>query len=178
MSAGDAKTRLSDWFHQWRSPLRKFLRSSGVPRTTDIDDVAQEVFLRLLRYERTELIENPQAYLYKMATHVAAEWAIRARNVQPHESKWLANLVAPNQPEQDAGRSELHAEIERALQLLPARQREILKLHYFENLSRAEIAERLGTTERSIKRVVMKTYERLRLQLDPELLGDLTDGRE
>jgi DNA-directed RNA polymerase specialized sigma24 family protein len=51
-------------------------------------------------------------------------------------------------------------------------------LHYFENLSRAEIAERLGTTERSIKRVVMKTYERLRLQLDPELLGDLADGRE
>jgi RNA polymerase sigma-70 factor (ECF subfamily) len=178
MSAGDAKTRLSDWFHQWRSPLRKFLRSSGVARTTDIDDVAQEVFLRLLRYERTELIESPQAYLYKMATHVAAEWAIRARNVRPHESKWLANLVTPNQPEQEAGRSELHDEIERALQLLPARQREILKLHYFENLSRAEIAERLGTTERSIKRVVMKTYERLRLQLDPELLGDLADGRE
>ena len=43
---------------------------------------------------------------------------------------------------------------------------------------RAEIAERLGTTERSIKRVVMKTYEQLRLRLDPELLGDLADGSE
>jgi RNA polymerase sigma factor (sigma-70 family) len=178
MSDSDAKTRLSDWFHQWRAPLRKFLRSSGVPRTTDIDDVAQEVFLRLLRYDRTELIENPQAYLYKMATHVAAEWAIRIRNVQPHESKWLANLVAPDHSEQEAGRGELQHEIERALQVLPARHREILKLHYFENLSRAEIAKRLGTTERSIKRAVMKTYEQLRLRLDPELLGDLTDERE
>jgi RNA polymerase sigma-70 factor (ECF subfamily) len=178
MSDGDAKTRLSDWFHQWRSPLRKFLRNRGVPRTTDIDDIAQEVFLRLLRYERTELIENPQAYLYKMASHVAAEWAIRARNAQPHESKWLATLVAADHPEREAGRSELQLEIERALQVLPARHREILKLQCFENLSRAEIAKRLGTTERSIKRVLMKTYTQLRLRLDPELLGGLTDERE
>jgi RNA polymerase sigma factor (sigma-70 family) len=178
MPDGDANSRLSDWFRQWRSPLRKFLRSRGVPRITDIDDVAQEVFLRLMRYERTELIENPQAYLYKMATHVAAEWAIRARNTRPHEPKWLANLVAPDHPEREAARSELHAEIEHALRRLPARQREILKLHCFENLSRAEIAARLGTTERSIKRVLMKTHEQLRFWLDPELLGDLTDGRE
>jgi RNA polymerase sigma-70 factor (ECF subfamily) len=178
MSNSDARTRLSDWFHQWRSPLRKFLRHSGVPRTTDIDDVAQEVFLRLLRYDRTELIENPQAYLYKMAAHVAAEWAIRARNVQPHESKWLATLVAPDYPEREAGRRELQDEIERALLLLPARHREILKLHCFENLSRAEIAARLGTSERAVKRVVMKTYEQLRLRLDPELLGGLADGSE
>lgn len=176
MPDGDSKNRLTEWFHQWCSPLRRFLRSNGVPRTTDIDDVAQEVFLRLLRYERTELIENPQAYLYKMATHVAAEWAIRARNVQPHESKWLTNLVAPNHPEREADRSALQEQIEQALQRLPARHREVLKLHCFENLSRAEIAQRLGTTERSIKRVVMKTYEQLRLRLDPGLLGDLTDG--
>ena len=76
----DAKRRLSDWFRQWRSPLRKFLRSRGAIRAADLDDVAQEVFLRLMRYERVELIENPQAYLYKMASNVAAEWAIRARN--------------------------------------------------------------------------------------------------
>jgi hypothetical protein len=29
MNDGDTRTRLSDWFRQWRSPLRKFLRSRG-----------------------------------------------------------------------------------------------------------------------------------------------------
>jgi DNA-directed RNA polymerase specialized sigma24 family protein len=61
-----------DWFRQWRLPLRKFLLGRvGVP-AADIDDVAQEVFLRLVRYERAELIEQPQAYLFRMATNVAA----------------------------------------------------------------------------------------------------------
>jgi hypothetical protein len=32
-----------------------------------------------MRYDRAELIERPQAYLYKMASNVAAEWAIRGR---------------------------------------------------------------------------------------------------
>ena len=178
MSDGDTRTRLSDWFRQWRSPLRKFLRSRGAIRAADLDDVAQEVFLRLMRYERVELIENPQAYLYKMASNVAAEWAIRARNAQPHESKWLMGLVAAEQPEREAGRGELHGEIELALQRLPARQREVLKLQCYEHLTRAEIARRMGMTERSIKRLLMKSYEQLRLDLNSELLGDITHGHE
>lgn len=178
MNDRDTKNRLSSWFHQWRSPLRKFLRSRGVLRTADLDDVAQKVFLRLMRYKRTELIENPQAYLYKMASNVFAEWAIRVRNTQPHESKWLVGLVAADQPEHEAGRNELQEEIEFALRRLSVRQREILKLQCYENLSRTEIAQRLGTTERSVKRVLMKSYEQLRLELNRELLGDITDGCE
>ena len=50
-----------------------------------MDDAAQEVFLRLLRYDRGELVENPQAYLFKVATNVAAEWSIRARRERERE---------------------------------------------------------------------------------------------
>jgi len=89
MSTGDPKRSLSDWFRRWRSPLRKFLVGrTGVP-AADVDDVAQEVFFRLMRYEKTELIEHPRAYLFKMATNVVTEWAIRARNRQPHGPQWL-----------------------------------------------------------------------------------------
>ncbi len=49
----------------------------GAVSGADVNDVAQEVFLRLLRYDRAELIEYPQAYLFKMAANVANEWAIR-----------------------------------------------------------------------------------------------------
>ena len=44
----------------------------------DVNEVAQEVFLRLLRYDKGELIDYPQAYLSKMAANVVNEWAIRA----------------------------------------------------------------------------------------------------
>lgn len=178
MTSPEIKQRMSDWFRQWRLPLRKFLLGrTGVP-SADIDDVAQEVFLRLLRYDRAELIEQPQAYLFKMATNVAAEWAIRARHRRPHDSKWLLVLAADGQPEDDVLRESVRDEVERAIKLLTGRQREVLKLFFSEGIGQAEIANRLGSTPRSVRRHLAKSYEKLRHALDPELLGAITHGRE
>src|ERR1700679_2947058 len=162
MSDQNSKSRLADWFRQWRMPLRKFLIGKGAIPASDLDDVAQEVFLRLMRYERTELIEHPQAYLYKMASNVAAEWSIRGRYVRPHESKWLEGLSTDDQPEDEASYVELQAEVKRALLTLAPRQREVLKLQFFEGMNRMQIAEKIGTTERSVKRTLIKSYEMLR----------------
>src|SRR5262245_6655307 len=98
MMTAETRRRLADWFRQWRSPLRKFLMGRPGLSVSDVDDVAQEVFLRLLRYEKAELVENPQAYLFKIATNVTAEWAIRAYRRQPHEPKWLTTLVSEVDP--------------------------------------------------------------------------------
>jgi RNA polymerase sigma factor (sigma-70 family) len=177
MTTGETQQRLTDWFRQWRSPLRKFLITRGAVRSDDIDDVAQEVFLRLLRYERAELVEHPQAYLFKMAANVAAEWAIRARSRHPHEARWLRDLPAESQPEYDVARYAAHEELERALNRLPARQREVLRLHFAEGLEHAEIARRIGTSQRVVKRQLVKSYARLRSELDIELVGAAQHGR-
>jgi RNA polymerase sigma-70 factor (ECF subfamily) len=140
-----------------------------------LDDVAQEVFLRLMRYERAELVENPQAYLYKMASNVAAEWAIRGRNSRPHESKWLEGLSAGVSSQTGADQLDLQSEVERALQTLDPRQREVLKLYFFEGLSRTQIAQKIGLTERTVKRTIIKSYEVLRNELDAELLAGVSD---
>ncbi len=165
------KGRLSDWFRQWRTPLRKFLVARGAVRTADLDDVAQEVFMRLLRYDRAELVEHPQAYLFKMASNVAAEWAIRARHRYPHEPKWLAELPAEEQPEALVARDAAQTEIERAINTLSPAQRDILKLHFAEELGYAQIAERTGLSPRAVKRSLAKSYAKLRLELNPEIVG-------
>jgi RNA polymerase sigma factor (sigma-70 family) len=178
MTDRDSKGRLADWFRQWRGPLRKFLVGRSRVPAADLDDVAQEVFLRLMRYDRTELIEHPQAYLYKMAANVAAEWSIRMRNTRPHDPKWLAELAANEPLQEDEAGQELQGELERALLTLTPRQREVLKLQFFESLSRPQIAERLGISERSVKRILMKSYEGLRQQLNVELFRGISDGRD
>src|SRR5712671_7413313 len=157
MTSPESKNRLSAWFQQWRLPLRKFLIGKGTVPTSDLDDVAQEVFLRLMRYDRTELIEHPQAYLYKMATNVAAEWSLRVRYARPHEAKWLVGLASAEQTEEGAHYEQVQDELERAILTLPPRQREVLKLQFFESLSRTQIAERLGLSERAVKRIVLKS---------------------
>jgi RNA polymerase sigma factor (sigma-70 family) len=169
---------LTAWFSEWHLPLRKYLSSKRYVQTPDIDDVAQEVFLRLLRYDRVELIEHPQAYLYKMAGNVAAEWAIRARNTQPHQSKWLTGLSAPDLPENLAASAQVQEEIARGLCLLTGRQREVLRLLIEEGLTHAEIAAKTGNTTRSVKRLIIKSYEKLRYELDEGLLGVLADARK
>jgi len=178
MSDAERRRRLSDWFRQWRAPLRKFLIGRRAVPISDLDDVAQEVFLRLIRYERTELIEHPQAYLFKMASNVAAEWSIRTRDAGAHDPDWLGSLVAEQLPQDAVDRAAMQEELERALLALDGRQREVLKLQFYEGLTRAEIAARLGVTERTVKRVLMKSYERLRREVTPELLRGIADGRE
>jgi len=145
--------------------LRQFLsRRNAVPKA-DLDDVAQEVFLRLLRSDRTELINHPQAYLFQMARHVAVEWATRARNRMPHDANWLEDLPDEDEPEALVARESERRFVAQALGTLPARQREILRLHYGDGLAHAQIAERLGVSERIVKRDIIKAYAALRLDL-------------
>jgi len=42
-------------------------------------DLAQEVYLRLLRVDKGEPVRNWQAYLYRIASHVVYEFKMRAR---------------------------------------------------------------------------------------------------
>jgi RNA polymerase sigma factor (sigma-70 family) len=178
MTSNEAKHRISDWFHQWRSPLRRFLLGKARVRAADVDDVAQEVFLRLMRYGTAELVEHPRAYLYKVASNVAAEWSIRARNQRPHDSRWLCDLIDGDQPESPLLRGQIQQEIERGLATLAPRQREVLELYFIENLTHAQIAARRGESLRGVRRQFIKSYEQLRTVLDPDLLGAITHGSE
>jgi RNA polymerase sigma-70 factor (ECF subfamily) len=169
--------RLTDWFQwfrRWRAPLRKFLVARWSVAPNDLDDVAQEVFLRLLRYDNTEFIEHPQAYLFRMAANVAGEWAMRARHRHPHDARWLLDLRADSQPDQELAREAAHREVRQALAGLPSRQREFLRLHFGEGLSRAQIAERMGVSERIVKRDLIKAYGTLRTELDADITESLS----
>lgn len=158
--------------------MRKFLSGKTAIPAADLDDVSQEVFLRLLRYDQIELIEHPQAYLFKMASNVATEWSIRARSRYPHDANWLEGLIADDLPEDNAVYEGTQREIERAVNTLPPRYREVLKLQFTEGLSHTEIAARMGVSPRIVKRCIAKSYEKLRVELAYELLGAIGYGRK
>lgn len=169
MSDSPANRRLIDWFRQWRSPLRNFLIYRSSVNRADVDDISQEVFLRLLRYNPGELVEHPQAYILKMASNVAAEWAMRARSARPHDAQWLEGLASDDElPEEATARSKMQEEVERAVNTLGPRHREILKLQFHEGLGYVEIAERIGSTPRAVKRSIIKSYQKLRTELQPK----------
>jgi RNA polymerase sigma factor (sigma-70 family) len=178
MAEKSSRRQLAGWFMQWRQPLRRWLGSRRRIPSADLDDMTQEVFLRLLKYQRAEVIDSPQAYLYQVAANVATEWALKARNRRPHESKWLAELTIDDPATMDAMQQQSAAQVAHAVRTLPPRAREVLRLRYSEGLSNGEIAARLRLHPQTIKRDLLLSYSRLRLDLDPELLVALERSRE
>ena len=55
-------------------------RGPAGPVTEDVDDVAEETYRRLMRYDKAEFIENPQASLLGLASSVEAERSLKSRN--------------------------------------------------------------------------------------------------
>src|SRR4029450_9475900 len=73
-AVSDPRThRLVAWFKRWRTPIRQWLSHRSSVPTADLDDLAQEVFLRLLRYSDDVAIDNPQGYLFRLGANGAHE---------------------------------------------------------------------------------------------------------
>ena len=114
-----------------------------------------------------------------MATNVAGEWALLARHRHPHGEHWLGDLRATGQPDQDVAREAAHRQFRAELAALPVRQREVLRLHFGDGLTRAEIATRLKISERIVKRDLVLAYAALRTRRNAEIaevLGDDEGG--
>jgi RNA polymerase sigma-70 factor (ECF subfamily) len=160
-----SQRRVVDWFRQFRAPLRRFIARRRKIAAVDVDDVAQEVFLRLMRYGTDELVKDPRSYLFRIASNVAFEWSMRPRERAEHASDWLEEIVDDCDLLSEAERAERERELTRALADLPARSREVLHLHFMEGLSREEIAKRLNVSERIVKRDTLTAYAELRAVL-------------
>jgi RNA polymerase sigma factor (sigma-70 family) len=167
--------RLVTWFKRWRKPIRQWLSHRSSVPSADLDDLAQEVFLRLLRYSDEVAIENPQGYLFRIAANVANEWQERARHRKPHDDSWLEDLQVEfnDEPENATAREMANKHMQAALNRLPRRQREVLLLHVNEGLTYKQIAERQGLTYRVILCDITRAYSQLRSQLKQDELGDM-----
>ncbi|MBI4279369.1 MAG: SigB/SigF/SigG family RNA polymerase sigma factor [Armatimonadetes bacterium] len=80
------------------------------------------------------------------------------------EASPLANFLGDEDPE--LARLEDRRAIEDALRLLPERERTVLRLRYYEDLSQAEIAKRLGISQMHVSRIQREALRRLRTVLE------------
>ena len=76
------------------------------------------------------------------------------------------------QPDKDLRRLVDATALAQLLETLPGRSRMILYLRFFENLSQAEIAEQVGTSQVHVGRLLKAALEQLRSQIDPEDLSE------
>jgi len=149
--------------------LRRFF--SKRVATREIEDLIQEVFVRIQTHARGSPIERLDRYLFTVASSVLTDWGRRraVRHAASHES--LQELHAPTEdltPERVLlGQEALELVVE-AIASLPARTQAVFVLHRFEEMSCASIAEKLGMSVSGIEKHIMKALRVLHGRLEIE----------
>ncbi|HTF91100.1 MAG TPA: RNA polymerase sigma factor [Planctomycetota bacterium] len=146
------------------------------------EDLVQEVFLRVLRSrERYTPTARFSTYLYRVAFNLAVNHTERDKNLRSRDEGELddedpSHRTPANDDGDPARKLEtedvVHA-VREAIASLPESQRMALILAKYEELSFAEIALVLGSSEKAIKSLVHRARESLRERLKPFLEREL-----
>jgi RNA polymerase sigma-70 factor (ECF subfamily) len=122
---------------------------------SDTEDAVQEAFLRVLRHrDSLDTVRDHRVWLIRIVWNIALD---RKRRVKTRpETDDIAELarVLPADglsAEQRAAAAQHHAQVLHCVDKLPPKEREVLILSAFEELSSVEIAAVLGVTESSVR---------------------------
>lgn len=152
---------LLGWRRRWNRRLLQFL-SQRVRASVDVEDLAQETYLRLLRARDLSEVRNPQAYLLRIAGHVIAEW--RDRQPPPHlfTAADEEDLADEHTPEFELQAQVSQERLNETLSGVSPMMRAVLLLRLRDQRPYREIAQELGLTDRQVKRYLARGYECLR----------------
>ena len=151
-------------FRDYDRQLHRYL-IRRMPSRQDAEDLAQEVYLRLLRIDSTKRVHKPLAYIYGIASHVVADYRSDTRHEQTFicDSDDDAQEDGPESPIDDlTDRLNLQQQLERALTRLPRTQAEVLLAHKHRGLSYEEVAAELGLSIHTVEKYVTQAKARIR----------------
>ncbi len=148
--------------------LRAFL-SRRVRKLPDAAELAQEVYLRMLRLEDSSLIENPEAYLYTVASNLA-----KAHSRSESRAGSALDIDDPAIQQQlselPSFGSELDTQqrikrLQQVLGQLPAKCQAAVTLQYWHGLGYEEIGQRLGISANMVKKYLSQALVHCRKRM-------------
>jgi RNA polymerase sigma-70 factor (ECF subfamily) len=151
-------------------PLMKFF-AARLPDPAEAPDLVQEVYLRLLRLARPDLIRCPEAYLFTIAANIAHEHNLKratrpvmiALEDTPDEALPAAvELFASAAPEEAAARADRVRQLEGTLARLSPKARATLVWHRRDGRTYKEIAAGLGISTNMVKKYLAQALAQCR----------------
>jgi RNA polymerase sigma-70 factor (ECF subfamily) len=142
-----------------RPSLGRILGGYGIP-PHEADDILQEVFLAALR--KWELIRDKERWMTGvLRKRCAVFWRRRRTDLLEAVDAAILDLLSRPQPAPQE-RAVLVWDLESAFSTLPARHRAILWLRFGLGLSSDEVADQLGYSPASIRKLIARSLDRLR----------------
>ncbi len=137
------------------------------------EDLVQELFLKIWSSRETFSVQSSlRKYLFRAARNAVIDHHRRERMIR----RWEEDVVrrdeapamgAPLCTDGPLEASEVQAAVGRAIEQLPARCRQVAILRLQHNLSRAEVAEAMGVTVKTVERQIARALRSLRESLAP-----------
>ena len=149
-------------FRDYDKHLHRYL-AHRLPRPQDAEDLAQEVYLRLLRMDAEKRVEKPLAYIYGIASNLVADYRsdsrrqrelLREEEENPEEGWESADDLAE--------RLNLQQQLERAFARLPRTLALVLLAHKHRGLSYEEVAAELGLSVHTVEKYITQAKARIR----------------
>lgn len=164
--ADGRKALINEWFQRDYRRLQAYIKRllpAELLTELSAEDVLQEVFTRLMA--RRDLIEiiNPRAYIMIMARNCVIDCLRhhqRNRSLGSHDE-----LPANENDIKSLQYNEMMVAIERALEDLPQRCREVFILSRYQGMTTNEIAERLAISPRMVQKHLIKAFDHFRERL-------------
>jgi RNA polymerase sigma-B factor len=113
-----------------------------------------------------ELAAHVQAPFEQVLLTIESAGARRARSLEEPlgDDVKLADALGAQDPELD--RAEMRAMLQVAFDVLSERDREVLRLRFAQDLTQAQIADRVGVSQMHVSRLIRQSLARLRRDLD------------
>ena len=157
----ETSTPVYDAYTRHGSSLKRFI-SRFMRSPSDIEDIAQEAFLRAYTVERSRPIEQPKSFLFRIAKHLALSQLTR----KSHQvTEYIEDSTDPGVIQLESSAEEeisaqqifrMHCE---AVEELSPQCREVYLLRKVQGFSHKEIAAELGIAVSTVEKHLMKAVE-------------------
>ena len=157
-----------------RSAIERFL-ISRLGSKDEAEDVLQELFLKLDRTELSQEVQNPGAYLFRMALNLARDRRRERSRARTRDNDWVGirYVMAGTEPVADIPSAEAGyqakqrvAAIHTAIEELSPQCRRVFLLHKIEGLSHKEVARQVGISRSTVEKHMNTALKHLIRQLE------------
>lgn len=131
---------------------------------SDASDIAQETYLRFIRLAKPDVIENPEAYLFRMASNLVWEHQLRVKQNEARRETFEEPLDE-HTPHDFATSDQTGRRIHDVLEELPANPRNVIILHLRDGFTCPEIAQQMGISVSMVKKHLGRALTHCRQRL-------------
>lgn len=159
---------LDQLFSRHGKALRRFL-GARFRIESEVDDIAQEAWVRMQRIEAPEQLDNARAFLFQTAANLAIDHLRRVDFERQHfdadaDVPEIANATASPERELDA-QQQLDI-VSTAIAELPARCRQAFVMHRTRDMTYPEIARALDVSTSMVEKYVIQALKHCRRRLE------------